>query len=477
MSESRFKYADAPHWRAGGKQNVLGSQYVLFEPNSKWEEFPVVLEFELTNNNLLMFGPMSRIRYVGIFEKQATEGGTWAPMVAADVDRCIVLQNWYSHLIQDISVFHGNNKIWTSDEMQYVAPHLESYFYAKMDKTLKKLLCPQPANPGHGNPDKVPWTVTSDEWKAYGKSLYVNGKISFDHTPIHLFPFYQNADYFLNGNFPKAIPMPVWGKLVVRITFRTNLDCIFKKIAEGAANAYRFSLTSAHMCIEESRLTPEYEKKVLYLAKNGGKMLFPGVTKLMMAETIANGIGFHRLKFQKVPFPEGIFVFALPKEVVNGVFKFQDNTDGKIWKELNISKLDFWYDNEAYSFKAPALTQVDNDFMEIRQLLDHFVAPPFGMPLDPDKILMEEIKNCGSASMYPHLYLNLCNFGDKYRLVPSTENTGKLMASDADLDIAVKFKAGGATADVNYMFYLFYTDVNLSYDAKNAIFSCPYLKH
>jgi hypothetical protein len=83
------------------------------------------------------------------------------------------------------------------------------------------------------------------------------------------------------------------------------------------------------------------------------------------------------------------------------------------------------------------------------------------------------VKNCGSASAYPHVYINLCNFADKSRLVPANQD-GSILSKNADLDIQIKFGSGGASENVTYFFYLFYTDVNQMLDLKSKTFSSPY---
>ncbi len=40
---------------------------------------------------------------------------------------------------------------------------------------------------------------------------------------------------------------------------------------------------------------------------------------------------------------------------------------------------------------------------------DYMMAPPFGMAMDPDKIITANIKNGGEGTPYPHFYINFCN--------------------------------------------------------------------
>ena len=112
--------------------------------------------------------------------------------------------------------------------------------------------------------------------------------------------------------------------------------------------------------------------------------------------------------------------------------------------------------------------------MEVKQMIDHLAAPPFGVTMDHKKVTLDVIKNGGKNTPSPHVYINLCNFGDKARLVPLL-NDGSVLAQNRDLDLNITFKTGGAVAGVTYFFYLFYTDINMIFDLKNKKFYSPYL--
>ena len=98
--------------------------------------------------------------------------------------------------------------------------------------------------------------------------------------------------------------------------------------------------------------------------------------------------------------------------------------------------------------------------------------------MDPKKITLDEIKNGAQNTPYPCAFINLCNFGDKSRIVPILSDGG-IMSKDLDLQIKFEFQENGSEPDVAYIIYLYFTDVNLVLDTRTkgkAFFSSPYIK-
>jgi len=470
-SAARFSFQDSPSWRKPD-QHLLGSDFVVVEPKTKWDNFPTQVKFDLESNRSFLFGPMTKFNLTGSFEKKETEAGLWSSLVAGDEENVMLAPNWLEMLTKEVAVFHGDYKICTSNEAQHISPHLNTFLLANMEKLPKSLLCPQPESPGYCVPTKnTAWNFDSQEWKEYGKLIFSQESINFDYTFLHVFPFYQNAEHLVNGNLPYAIPLPALGKLEVVITFKDDQDCIFKSKTANDGVKYRFCLRKLQLCIEEARLSSAYEKS-LYSSKR--VLPYHGVTKIMQAEHISPSSLYHSITFPKIPAPEGLFIFALPKDVIGGTWKFDSVTDGKIFKPLNIHELSVAYNNDSYAHKEPNMGMVENNFMEIKSFIDHLTKPPFGMPLDPEKISLALLKSGGVNSIYPHIYINLCNFADQSRLVPVNQDAS-VLSKEANFDISVKFGTGGATDGVMYFFYLFYTDVNLMLDMKTKSFQSPYL--
>ena len=201
---------------------------------------------------------------------------------------------------------------------------------------------------------------------------------------------------------------------------------------------------------------------------------YAGVTKIMIAESIGASLLTHKARFQNVAFPEGLFVFALPQKCIAGTYPYQENADGNVFSQHNIEAIQLTYNSQPLYTRDPNISMVEDNFMEVKQMIDHLATPPFGVTMDPKKVTLNSVKSGGKNTTYPHVYINLCNFNDKTRLVPLL-NDGSVMAQNHDLDLTVNFKTGGATANVTYFFYLFYTDINMVLDLKNNKFYSPYL--
>jgi hypothetical protein len=98
--------------------------------------------------------------------------------------------------------------------------------------------------------------------------------------------------------------------------------------------------------------------------------------------------------------------------------------------------------------------------------------------MDPDKINLDQIKNGAENTPYPCAFINLCNFGDKSRIVPILSE-GENLSKDLDLQVKFEFQEGGSETEVAYIIYLAFTDVNLVLDTRQkgkAFFSSPYIK-
>jgi hypothetical protein len=105
------------------------------------------------------------------------------------------------------------------------------------------------------------------------------------------------------------------------------------------------------------------------------------------------------------------------------------------------------------------------------------MAPPFGMTMDPDKITLANIKNGGENTPYPHVYINFCNYGNKTRIQPIAY--GMNPKDERELQVNFIFGPEGATRDVTYIIYYFYTDnnllLNLPKQTSMTYFTSPYL--
>ena len=219
MGDVRLQFADLPFsWRVGAKQNLLGSDYAIYDPKVKVEKQPTMVEIDVESNQTLLFGSMSRFVIDGTFESK-TDEEDWTPVAKEDWENVVVAPNWLDMLIKDITVSQGHSLLSTALEARHISPFLNAYLYNYMDPLGKKLLCPQESHPGNGVPSKSKgWTwneADGTEWKNYATTIFTEENIEFDYIPMHVFPFFQRANMFIDNNLPSPLPMPALGKLFV----------------------------------------------------------------------------------------------------------------------------------------------------------------------------------------------------------------------------------------------------------------------
>jgi hypothetical protein len=232
--------------------------------------------------------------------------------------------------------------------------------------------------------------------------------------------------------------------------------------------------TKFELWTEQLRISPsakaalQKERKVLY---------YPGVCRLMRSENIPTSLTTYKHTVQDVYFPEGILIYAVPKDVVGGSYKYQNNVDGNVLSPNNIKSVAIKFGEDTYFYNTPSLGDIYDGLRELNNMVDYYTKPPFGVKMDSDKLDLATLVDGFKKSAYPHIYLNLCNFSDNSRILPFLANDASILAKPNKLDIILTFGQGGAEKEVTYISHLFYTDFNTSYDPKTKQFSPPYIMH
>jgi hypothetical protein len=461
--DPRFIFGDIPKWHTSFKQNLWGTELVTIEPTTKSD---TVFEFDFPTNSTLLFGPNSGFLIKGTFEKQK-EDKTWSEIEQTELSSVLVQPNWFENSIKSIDVFHNNTQVKAHDVPRYSDSFVNTYLYANMHPEIKKFLCPESCHTGNGVPTENAATASSwygtdenSEWRKYGQSIYQN-TTKFRYVPPFTFPFYQQSNFCRAGRPPAALPMPVLGKMSVILSMKDDSKLLFAKAASNTA-AYRFNLESVKLVVEEARLNPTFEKTFL---SQKGVLAYEGNTHFGLAENITAGVMSHRLRLQDLYMPEGIFIFALPKTVLGGNFQFSNDHRSRVYSPHNIESVDVKFQNMPLVMKSPNFGNILDDLTQVGQLLDHQDFPPFGVTQNPKMLTLNKIQMGGTNSQYPHVYLNLCPTTPQSRLVPIGDN-GSCITKTGNLDLTIKFDTNGATADVTYFVYIFYTDVSMLLDMK-----------
>jgi hypothetical protein len=465
-----------PNWQVGTKQVVFGSDYDIVEPISKIDGFPTQVEFELPTNKTILFGPMTKFSIEGCFQVKVDEATDWAAIPNATEAASVLLSPfWFEMLIKDISVFHNNYKVASSSETRFIAPFLHAYLHSYMEPTAKKILCPQEAHPAYCLPQKnEKWTIACEGYKSYANAVFKGaGGIKFEYTPLFLFPFYQGNNFMMEQEgVPRALHMPSLGRLQIRFNFHDNQDRIFQPVRNNTKK-YRFIFTAFKMIVEQARLNPSMEKAIQGPKK---ALIYQGVTRLQLVETIPDQSTTYRTKFQDMIMPESLFIFCLDKKVASGTYSFATETSSNIFRDHNIQSVELMFNGQRYSIKEPHLGTFRNDEMDSKQLYDHIFNPPFGVRQDLALLTHAYTAEASLTTAFPHIYIPLTNGPNRQRIVPSHDNGSSIMKR-ADLEIDFKFTNTNSSSGCIYVIYACYTDVNMVFDYKNRVFYSPYLPY
>jgi hypothetical protein len=170
-------------------------------------------------------------------------------------------------------------------------------------------------------------------------------------------------------------------------------------------------------------------------------------------------------------------VFCIKNKVISGLDEMS-TFDKIIFQPHKIVKCDLKFDKENFFKEEPNISMIGNDVIEHKLFYDYLTSAPFDLHIDKKKISLALIKDGWKNSLYPHVFINLTNFGDNSRIIPFL-NDGSILQKPENLELTFTFETGGAPADMAYLIYLYYTDTNLNIDMKdrkNPVFTSPYVK-
>lgn len=487
--DNRFEFPSASSMSGKEKPIMLGSELRIIEPLQKVDsnKMPTMLEYDIYSTRPVMPGPQTRFRVSGKFMKRAkatdaAPNPVWTGIENdSEAKKVLLAPNWFEMLIKSIDVYYNHDRISSFNESSRVLPHMNAFIYHHMDDKIKKLLFPEMCHPAHLTPaNKDDFTAGNEEckvWMDYSKHIFkVGGKFEFGFTPTFLWPFHQSPTHWTDPKNPsKVLPLTLFGHIFTRIYFVDNTSTIFKKKAGNDAD-YKFVLQSMDLVLEEIRLPPLAERQLNQTKKI---MQYPGVSRVQLVENLSGGTLNHRCKFQNIPLPEAVLIFAVNKNVAPGTWSFADDENYKnVFMSHNIESIEIIFDEKTYHMKDLSIGSISNDIMDMKAFVDHVFVPPMGMPVDLNKVKLNSLKEGASLSAYPHIYLPLTPYNNKKtRLIPYYDDTASSLGKRSDLKLNIKFKSAGtpgSTADVAYVVTAIWTDQSLSFDPAHSKFINPY---
>jgi hypothetical protein len=485
--DQQFEFPPVEKWRQVKDKKVFATDYIVHTKSHfiGQEQNPSVIEFVLKEDEVFSFGPQTRFKVTGQFQKKTGAVAEWVACEEADYANVVVAPNWWEKLIKELDIFHGNTKIVSSDEGRFISPYINAWKYAWMNPSQKQLLCPEPCHTGYAVPtkrDNKGWDkADNSEWKKYAKHVFLGaGKdFTFSWIPLDTQPFFQHSNYFQDGQVSKILPMPILSQLLIRFNFIDNWTHILKPTtvpSPAFQTEFRFLLKDFKLVAEHLRLYKPFQTSFL---NKRHVLSYPGVTKLVQPVNIPHNSTTYQTKIQQIAMPEGMFVFALPRDVASGNYDFSKSTTNDVFVKHNIQKLSFTFGDESFYLTEPNIGMIRDRTIENKIFTDMIMSPPFGLKIDLSQVSVNAVNDGFDATPYPVAFVNLTNFGDKYSRIIPFLNDGSCLSKNSDLEINFTFTTNKAPDDVTFFVCVYYTDSNLTLDLRKKgepYFSSPYVK-
>lgn len=486
VEDPRLHYDGLPYGQRETRQAVLGSQYITVEPSdAKIESIPKQLDFDLPSNLSLLFGPMSRFRVKGTFQKKEENADAWTNLSSTEASQVLLCSNWLDFLIKELCLFQDNRKVASSTENRYIVPFVNSFLYHNMEAQTKRMLCPQSSHPGLCTPaPNGKWNKDASSWTDYAKAAFPGSPISFDYTPLLFWPLHQpgsESSSSSSSNMPRILPASTLGRMLIRIVFTDSQDHIFRNLIEANKNTkYRFAFSEFKLVLEEARLSPSMEQQLNPITR---PLAFPGITRIQLVEQVTPGSSSWRARFQQIYLPEALFICALNKTAASGPYNFAgDAGSSGVFSPHNLESVDLSFDGKCFAIGEPQMGSFRRDKLDVKSMQDHLVTPPFGIRQNPKFITADYVANGGSNTAYPHVYLPLTMGGpdNGQRRVPWTAHTDNYQTwinKKANLDIDLTFTEETSPAHTVYVIFAIYSDVGIMFDPQSKLFLSPYLEY
>jgi len=487
--ENGFDYSGHTVFKAK-KHPILNSQVTVVDPRQTNfnNADPKQLDFEIQPTKCLLMSPMFRFEIRGTFQqKRATKKKNtaatppvpedvhydWEKVPKEDASKVLVQPNWMDFLIKSVEVYSGISRLTTNSEDKSLTPHLNTFINLYQDKDVLKLSAPQDYHPyRYCFPllkDKL--NLDCKEWKDYAEKIFRSDQeLIIDYYP-RVFPFVQSVNKFHKSDRSKHLPLPLMGKLNIRVTFADDLSSIFRK-ATGNNDEYRFFFEKFRLIIEEGNLSNSFEKSLLSTKKT---LTFPGMCRHSKMEMFPVSTTTFRTKFNDTFLPEGLLIMAMNKKIANSQYSFAQSDEKNLFLRHNIKKVELTFNHQSFEIKEPMFGNVEWDFFDVQKLKNHLHFPIFGVVPDKKHLDFIHFENSSSKTSFPHIYFPLTQFfGDNTtRKVPSLDD-GSCLSKRSTLDIFLTFDQGGSTDNAMYVFVIFFTDYCLAYDPRNKIFLSPH---
>ena len=470
--DEQFEF-ERPYKIHAAGQKVQGSEFVVYEQVIDEGTTPSQLNLFINKcDKAWACNANFKFKLQGMFQYRTDDTDlVWKACGENERKIVVLAPNWFEMLIKEFTMFTSNDQITYKKEARHVGAHFNTFLYWIMNKKMKKIMCVYPAGPGHSVPDSLTdWDQTGEGWKRYSEDVFpkLPKDIVFDYVPWHTFPFFQKSNYFSDGEEQNVFPMHLLENLNITFLLSDYPANIFKKSGTDVQKKYiyRFKFTKLSLVTEQLRLESRMYNRIK------GYLPYKGVYRYQQSDAIPAGSRQFKIKLQKITFPESLIIFALPKEVLSDNYSYEDNVGGYVFYPHNVTDTEFGFGDQRFFLRPPNVGNIGNEIIEHKNFVDYLLEPPLGLDMDPEKVTISTV--CGKGTPYPHVYINLKNYGDKSRILPAA---GDLSVVDSvhDLDITLTFsERNGSPDNVVFVTYATYTDSNISFNTTKRKFDKNY---
>jgi hypothetical protein len=477
--------ANPSNGRSGSKRSILSTEIVEYEPVARARDWPELIEFALRPDRAWLFGPSTKFLVRGKFVRdvyvaavppvlQVGEVGAegyvapvlgqperWETRDTVPEDRADLLlaPNWFELLIKQLTLYHKNVALKTTNEPDAAKAIVNAIEYAFMDDESKVTLGQTPSHPIFGL-DTVRGSygsnINKDKFIEYSRAVF-GPTFTFPWIPMHGFPFWQSTNFPKDEYASNIVPMHYskYG-LDIQMLLHKNQDIIYKPKRADLQDRLRFVMEDFRFVVEEANLPQHIDR---FFCTKGKVLRYQGLSKNVTAENVQAGVMTHKVKFSDVYFPEGFIVFSAPKKVVAGTYSYNDLTipGNSLLTDHNIREVKVSFGGKELYHKSPHYGELTNPLINFKHMLDYLYAPPFGLKVEPNLFSPERIAAGCADTDFPHVYINLRNTKDGERVAPVHED-GSITALKKDLEIQLFFNPAGAAENSTYYVYTWYSD-------------------
>lgn len=448
---------------------VLVPKELLNAADESYLSDPVIFDLP-QNGQILLPGNGTRLYIEGIFEMKAEGGTDWTAVPNSEASKVIVCPNWFEKILESVELCSINQ---TTQKLNRVpmgfSAYLNEMLYAHMDPDLKMLLCKEAAHTGHATTrNRSEWDYEGDAWKKYHPSIFKGGKFQFSYIPLDTWPLFQNGDFVLDvENPPKAVDLSLFenGRIVVKWN-RFACEHMFKKEV-GNTTEYRIRITDLKMAIEIGNLNQNdpFPKKAT--------LGYSGITKIAEYTPVEGNNA--TLMFSSVKLPNSLLIFFLPQTVLCASSKYQDETEFAGFRKHPLRNIAVKFRDEELYRNDPDNKHANLKLYDAIMLEDHWNFPIAGIPIDRQKLTLEQLLDDGTNYAFPHAYVRLSP-GYHQRFIPAHGKISQYQEK-GNLVVELKFSAN-SIIDKSLLVaaYALYDDyLNVEADLKKKVFYNPSL--